>query len=412
MRHLLALFFVALLVVSASSWAQSIPSALDADQSSESTDANSNRLADSVRERVQGPIDAKDIAAANSLAQSLPVTDWLGPMAPVALSPFFGMTVLSGLALYGPEWVIDNALLGAAGVLKNQAVFVVFLMLTLLTSLPRLSKVSKPFAQAVDQLETYSVIVILMVIKFMADMGTSENTEVAMVQLGIFSVTANTLLSIAMIINVIVINSVKFFFEFLVWLTPVPALDAAFEFANKGICGLLMSLYAFSPTLATIVNLVLLFVAAIVFRWMSRRVRFYRTMVVDPILSRLWPAYGVPKSSSITVFPKSELGPFKAKSRLSLSPTDDGWKLTETGWMGTQSLDLSSSANPTLHLGWVMHTIELVVEDQTHALTLSRRYDKNLEKVASEMQVEIATAQSEAKKNAKGSHNQLAGEFA
>jgi len=90
--------------------------------------------------QVEGNFGADDIAASSAFAESLGIADWLGPLAPVALSPFFGVTCLSGLALWGPEWVTDNALLGKAGPLQNETLFFIFLALTLLTSLPRLTK--------------------------------------------------------------------------------------------------------------------------------------------------------------------------------------------------------------------------------------------------------------------------------
>ena len=107
--------------------------------------------------------------------------------------PFFGVTCLSGLAIWGPEWVTDNALLGASGPLQSETLFFIFLALALRTSLPRLTKVSKPFAQAVDRLETYAVIIILLVIKLGTSLETSGETEVAVVQLGVLSFTADTL---------------------------------------------------------------------------------------------------------------------------------------------------------------------------------------------------------------------------
>ncbi len=273
---------------------------------------NANRVSKALE---TDEFDTKDVIAASGWIESSHVADWLGPLAPVALSPFFGITCLSGLALWGPSSITDNALLGSAGPLQNPTLFFVFLGLTLLTSAPRFTKVSKPFAQAVDRLETYSVIVILLVVKVISSMESDDNPadQVAMVQLGIVSFSASTLLSIAMVINVLVINSVKFFFEFLVWLTPIPFLDACFEVLNKTLCAGLMALYAFSPTLATLVNLILLVMAAIVLRWISRRVRFYRTMVLDPIIASLWRGFGTPRRPELIVFPKNALGPFSAR---------------------------------------------------------------------------------------------------
>ena len=42
-------------------------------------------------------ISEAEIVAAQQFGQSLSIAEWLGPMAPVALSPFFGVACLSGL---------------------------------------------------------------------------------------------------------------------------------------------------------------------------------------------------------------------------------------------------------------------------------------------------------------------------
>lgn len=336
--------------------------------------------------------DAKDITAANSMVSSLNVADWLGPLAPVALSPFFGLACLSGLSIWGPEWIANNALLSAAGPLKSEIVFGVFLLLTGLTSLPRMSKVSKPFAQAMDQLETYSVIVILLVIKFFASTGeASPEAEVAVVQLGVFSFTADTLLAIAMVINLFVVNSVKFFFEILVWLTPIPAIDALFEICNKSVCAGLMALYAFSPTIATIVNLIVLLVSLFVFRWAYRRMTFYRGIFVDLILSRIWKSYGVPGGRSFLAYPKESIDPFCAKSKCSLSVSEGVLQISELGWLGSKKESIPVEGTPRLKQGWIMHSLDVKAKDGA-AMTfhVSRRYDAHLTTWANQTGVSVA----------------------
>ena len=359
---------------------------------------------------LESGFSAKKIASANSWAQTMQIADWLGPLAPVALSPFFGMACLSGLALYGPETLTNNALLGSTGPLRSELLFFVFIGLTLLTSLPRLSKVSKPFAQAMDQLETYSVIIILLAIKFLSgiEAGSEAGTQVAMVQLGVLSFTVDTLLMIAMAINIVVVNGVKFFFEFLVWLTPIPTVDAIFEVCNKALCGALMAVYAFSPTIATIINIVILLVALVVFRWMSRRVRFYRTMVMDPVLSRVWPGYGRPKEDALIVFPKNAIGPFKPKSRLKLTRDGDSWKLNEANWwMPSRTHAITASDAPVIKRGWVMHALNVTDGDGQHAFSFSRRYDRSLDDLANRLGLSDAGESS-----AEQSHQQAAFEFA
>lgn len=363
-------------------------------------DATQRQLpsAEMIEKRLEGEFGADEIAATSGWVQTLGIVDWLGPLAPVALSPFFGVTCLSGLAIWGPDWVTDNAMLGSAGPLQNPTLFVVFMGLTLLTSLPRLTKVSKPFAQAVDRIETYAVIVILLVIKGVATLQSDVPPQVAVVQLGILSFTVDTLLGLAMVANVLVINSVKFFFEFMVWLTPIPLVDAIFEICNKTLCVALMAIYAFSPTIATIINLVILLAAAIVLRWISRRVRFYRTMVLDPILSKLWSGFGQSKRPELIVFPKSGLGPFAAKSRLKLSRASDdasGWLLEEANWwMPSKQHRIAPETLPKVRCGWVLNTIEIRTADgESIVLSFSRRYDDNtLQQVLEQLRIERDSA--------------------
>lgn len=375
--------------------AQSIPAATETAPS------------DQVTESLEGDFDTSDIVAATAWADSLHLADWLGPLAPVAMSPFFGIALLSGLALFGPEWITDNALLGSSGPLQNHALFWVFVGLAVLTSLPRLTKVSKPFAQAVDRLETYAVIVILLAIKVISSMESTpdETTQVAMIQLGIFSFTLDTLLAIAMVINVLVINSVKFFFEFLVWLTPIPFLDAVFEVGNKVTCAFLMAIYAYSPTIATLINLLILAIAAIALRWINRRVQFYRTMILDPVLAKLWTGFGTPKRPELIVFPRDSIGPFPAKSRLKLvrGEAGSGWELKQAAWWlpATTHL-LPESSRLTLRRGWVMHTIDLTPGQATGAdqkmtdgndarcsLTTSRRYHEHLDRLLETLSIVV-----------------------
>ncbi len=55
--------------------------------------------------QVSGGLDLSPNAAGEQLAKQISTSEWLGPLAPVALSPFFGIAVLSGLATYGPEFL-------------------------------------------------------------------------------------------------------------------------------------------------------------------------------------------------------------------------------------------------------------------------------------------------------------------
>ncbi|MCA9035106.1 MAG: hypothetical protein KDA91_08250 [Planctomycetaceae bacterium] len=336
-----------------------------------------------------------DIVAAQQFGSHLSIAEWLGPMAPVALSPFFGITCLSAMALFGGDWLSNtNPLLGDHSPLHNSAVFWTFLGLTLLTSLPRLTKVSKPFAQAVDQLEAWSGIVTMILMRVLMSSGDIP-AEAEVVQLGILSASADVLMMIAAAVNILVINTVKFFFEMLIWITPVPFLDAAFEFANKSVCALLMAIYAWSPFVATTINLALFLVCALAFGWIYRREVFFRTMLVDAICATLWKQTAC---SPIVVFPRNAINAIKVRSRCLLTPTDGGWRLVQPRMFRSDLVVEIPRQGAIIRKGLFCNsmTFEVLKAD----VTFSRRFNDDLmtladafcAKVASE---EASTSQAE-----------------
>lgn len=323
-----------------------------------------------------------DLATAQQITQKLGVADWLGPLAPVALSPFFGIACLSGMALYGKSWVsADNAFFGESSPLNNPTVFWAFLILTLITSLPRLTKVSKPFAQAVDQVEAWAGIVTMLALKILLSSQAPETAELASVQMGLGSLTIDTLLMIAAAVNVFVINTVKFFFEVMIWITPIPTVDAIFEFANKSVCAVLMAIYGYSPAIATGINLAMFVAAAFVFSWAYRREVFYRTMLIDAC----WAFFAPPKAAhhELIVFPAKEFGPFAARTRCKLNVADKGWTLTQERMLRNDVMIefLKEDCSMEFDAGYFTNSLKIAGTVQG-TLTFSRRFNAHLPALA------------------------------
>lgn len=255
-------------------------------------------------------VDMSQSEAGEQLARQIGTSEWLGPLAPVALSPFFGIATLSGLATYGPEFLQRRSGLIAEGSpLNNPYLFWTMATLALLTSLPRFSKVSKPFALAVEHLESYASVIILIAVKFLssAQPGTpSGSPELALA--GIGAVPLDSLMSIAAALNIIVINTVKLFFELMVWMIPFPAVDAALEICQKSLCVGLMGLYCYNPVLATILNLLLLTACALVFGWVVRKTAYYRHLIISPMLAWLLPGWFAQRGNRFTAYSEKAIG--------------------------------------------------------------------------------------------------------
>lgn len=232
----------------------------------------------------------------------------IGPLAPVALSPFFALTCLSGASLLADsglpfvDGLTKNAVLGSNSPLHNWAVFAGLLVLTGITTLPKLTKVSKPLGQAIDQLEAHAGIISIVAVQFLSNLNSGENqpgTATIIFQAGIFSFTGDLLIYAFSAINIFVVNTVKFFFEVLIWLSPFPAVDAAFEAANKSFAALLLGIYVTSPKVALVINLLIFALCLLIFSWTYRRVIYMRSVLSDPILG--WMAEKVFRRPRVTL---------------------------------------------------------------------------------------------------------------
>ena len=263
------------------------------------------------------------------------ITEALGPLAPVALSPFFGLACLSGASILCDwGWLPENAFLQGNEVLNNPLVFLLFAGLTVVTSVPKLVSVSKIFAEAADRIETYAGIISYGVILLAAREALPQEEVAVFYSAGVISVTNNGLLAIAAAVNIFVIATVRLFFELLVLISPVPTLDAIFELSNKAVAGVLMAIYLFNPWLAFVVNVVIFLLCLVIFRWVNRRLRYYKAILLEPIWAGVvrklfgregWePDAGMKRSLAgrigdielvIKVFPSHKLGQIKKKDR-------------------------------------------------------------------------------------------------
>ncbi len=244
--------------------------------------------------------------SATKISQWVATQEWLGPISAVALSPFFGLACLTGMATYGPEWMQQNPLLQTSGPMNNPVLFWILASLTIVTSLPRWSKLSKPIAFGVETIEAYASILIIVLMRLSVSYPEDGVTTVGQLSAdvsfaGLGSVSVTVLMSLAMAINLIVVNTIKMGLDIIVWVIPIPGIDAVVEIANKVLCGLLLALFAISPLLATIVDLSIFVACALLYGFVVRRLVYYRECVLYPIIERFIPSRD-PVTSSATVF--------------------------------------------------------------------------------------------------------------
>ena len=338
--------------------------------------------ADRVSLDLDSSLPSSDLAAIDQISNMAQASAWLGPLAPIAISPFFGITILAGAAQFGGNLQLPPSMISDNPVLGNPYLFWTFLCLTVLTSIPKFTKVSKPFAQAIDQLEAYAAIITLILVRVMTVFpGEASSIDgITVVHASIFTISSSLLFCLFAAFNIIVINTIKFFLEIIVWLIPIPMIDGLLEMTNKLICALLLAVYLWSPTIALLLNLILLATGLIVFRWIHRRVHYIRNIIWDQLWCLFRPSYQIPEIAELTVFPDRTLGPFPTKSRLHLRPHAEGWELTQKRLLlGHKTIILPSDSHQ-LEIYDELLVNRIQIEGSQHAnLLFSKRYSRNLE---------------------------------
>ena len=345
---------------------------------------------------------ATDQAKGTQLAKKFSAIQIMAPLAPIALSPFFGITCLSGTSILCNMGVLPkNDFLIGNKALNNWLVFIVFLALSVATSLPKMTAVSKGFGQAIDRLETYAGIISYFGIYYLSSMGQDDAAKQVVYAAGIFSFTRDTLLMIAAATNIVVINTVKYFFELLVWISPIPALDAAFETANKAVTAALAAVYAFSPYLAMILNIILFLICLVIFNWAKRNVTYFRAMLVEPVIAKLLgktnfspPAHIKSKISVfveqgeplLKVFPASKIHRIKKKEMCYLTAGKAGLFLVKLRLIRQPKIEKLDMTNAQIEIssGLLSNTIEITSQEMTKpvGLTFSKIYNKQIDSFA------------------------------
>ena len=264
---------------------------------------------------------------------------------------------------------------------------------------PSSRRVSKPLAQALDHVEAYAGVITMLVLQYLAQHPTSEGIAAAGLMLGL----PEFLLMVAAAINMLVIHTVRFFFETLVLISPLPLIDAFFESANKLICAALIVLYSLNPAIAMVANLLIFFGCLVLVRWCHRKTMYYRHLLLDPFTAKLGTLFGfrvrtsfsmddaphlvTTKGSGATfvlpVFPDQSVGDIPKHARCFLLRHPHHWSLLQPRWFGrSRHEDLTRMTHPRIETTWSANVILGSTETPALRLLFSGRYQSRLPEIA------------------------------
>lgn len=242
---------------------------------------------------------AGKVAEATVIAQQV-----LGPMPAIASTPFLGLSILAGAAVVSDTdavrqsthpWAVafrDNALIREARQYSSWPLFAILLTLSVGVYLTNTGKIRGTVGKLFRLTEDGSVWAIYgcLALATFVSQGIGGGAGQVVAKMGFLDVPQGILLTIAVSVSLAAMMALRFALDVLIWLSPIPLVDFAFETLKKLVSVGFMALYFWSPFAAAALSLLLAVFALFTYGWALRLVRFDLDIILRPWLARLFPS--------------------------------------------------------------------------------------------------------------------------
>ncbi len=222
-----------------------------------------------------------------ALKSNLLLSEQLGILGPVAISPYWGLFLASAASFFG---LGDNEYLMTHPFLGNWVMMILFGLSAILTSIPNITKYSKALGVASNYLEdNVSMIIVVLAIALPILHQAVGAPVPSHGEMGVLDMSLYSILMIAFsTFYMFIVTTVRLFFEVTAFVTPIPFIDTIVEVAKKVASFVLMGVYFVSPEIAMGISVVILLIAFLIFRRANTTMNYFKQIYIAPIISWLF----------------------------------------------------------------------------------------------------------------------------
>ncbi|MFT4879832.1 MAG: hypothetical protein ACI9LS_001998 [Flavobacteriales bacterium] len=327
----------------------------------------------------------------------------LGLLGGMAIAPFAALFVTSLISVLGlgNEFVAENPILG------NWITVVISGVLTFAPLLPKVFKSTAVIGQAIDWINDRAGAVVGIIVLISPYFNEFSQTEtVQEVSLGFIDPGASPMLFLTLAIAIpyfVVVMTVRSFFGILIFLSPIPTLDAIFEVVKQGVSVVLILLYLVWPEAALIVTGLVFLFSFFLYQKAKRIMAFFRYLYLHPIIRSL--GFGettlvpsnlpravsneIAPSFAIEVVLKQPFHTWRRRQLVWLTITNGEVKLIQPQWFGmaeTISLGSQFTAFNRVERKWS----HLLLYSQSHhfQLQLNLTYSPKIDEIETLFRIE------------------------
>ncbi len=315
----------------------------------------------------------------------------LSQLLPMGINPYATVFLTSLLSKLG----VHNDFVATNPFFDSWIILFLFGLLFLFTALVgtvfKTNKATAVLGLADNYLSNHAAILInVIVILAPSFVGISDQNEIYQ-QASILSISLKTV--IALLVSVcflVIVTTVRFFIDILIFLTPIPFIDAVLEVVKIVLTVFFIGISIFYPTLSVILSAVLFLIALAMYKKSLRLVSKTTYLFIHPILNIFKSKERLLSHNdtfSIKVYTKEKTQKFKKGTIVSLE------KQNETFYLVKHKLLISNKEEKvTLRKGSISEgylSSKIITEEGDVFLLLNRSYRNHFNEIIEELGMKV-----------------------
>jgi hypothetical protein len=324
------------------------------------------------------------------LTQNVSLIDQFSQLAPMAINPYITVFLTSLCAKLG----FHNDFVATNPFFNNWFILILFGTLFLFTALVgtvfKTNKATAPIGLADNYLSNHAALIINGVVMLAPSFFADTPNEVVY-QAGFISISLKTLLVLATSMYfLVIVMSVRFFIDTLIFLSPIPFIDSILEIIKIIVSIIFVVISIVSPITSVIVSIIMFITALIFYRKSIRFVSRIKYLFIYPILNVFRKKETIltnGKSLSILVYLKKGTKKFKKGSNARIEKQDDKIILSQRRFIfgsKEEEIVLKGSILSQTHLD-----TKIINEERKLSLILNRSYHSFIYEIAKELNIDI-----------------------
>lgn len=344
----------------------------------------------------------KNTAVLGSVSAQGDLISQLAQLLPMGMNPYATVFVTSILSKMG----MHNDFVATNPFFDSWIIVCLFGFLFLFTSLVgtvfKTNKATAAIGLADNYLSSHAAIIINIIVIISPILFTDIPVEAETPQeAGFISIGLKTLLIlIVSIYFLVVVTTVRFFIDILIFLSPVPFIDSILEIVKIGITVLFVLISIFYPTFSVILSVLVFLLSLSMYRKAVQLVNKTKYLFVYPLLNLFKNKEKLLKHnnhSSVTVYLKTKTEKFKKGAIVRLVKKENATYLVKDRFLFSNIEESINTTNYTLVKKHLNSTISN--NDKSSILLLNRSYHKYIHDIKVIFDISIASEENSTTQN-------------